>query len=147
MDAIIFIGIQAVGKSTFYQSRLFHTHVRINLDMLRTRYREKLLFQACLAAKQSFVIDNTNVTSAERAVYIAPARAAGFTTIGYFFRSRLEESLRRNRLRPKLRQVPDRAIHGTSGRMELPCVAEGFDQLFFVKIDNENQFTVEDWRS
>ena len=42
------------------QERFFRTHVRLSLDMLRTRHRERLLFQAYLEAKQSFVIDNTN---------------------------------------------------------------------------------------
>ena len=50
MEAILFIGIQASGKSTFFAERFFKTHVRINLDMLRTRHREELLVKACLEA-------------------------------------------------------------------------------------------------
>ena len=46
MQLIIFIGIQASGKSTFYQQYFYHTHLRINLDMLKTRHREKLIFEA-----------------------------------------------------------------------------------------------------
>ena len=41
MEAVILIGIQGAGKSTFYKDRFFNTHVRINLDMLKTRHREK----------------------------------------------------------------------------------------------------------
>ena len=67
MEAILFIGIPAVGKSTFYQERFFTTHVRINLDMLKTRAREFLLIHACLAGKQPFVVDNTNTLIRERA--------------------------------------------------------------------------------
>jgi predicted kinase len=51
VDAIIFVGIQATGKSTFFKERFFDTHVRINLDMLKTRHREETLFNACLEAK------------------------------------------------------------------------------------------------
>jgi predicted kinase len=40
MQAIIFMGIQACGKSTFYHHKFALTHVRINLDMLKTRHRE-----------------------------------------------------------------------------------------------------------
>jgi predicted kinase len=40
MEAVVFIGIQASGKTTFYQQRFFATHVRISLDLLRTRERE-----------------------------------------------------------------------------------------------------------
>jgi predicted kinase len=36
MEAIILIGIQASGKSTFFQQQFFATHVRINLDSLKT---------------------------------------------------------------------------------------------------------------
>jgi hypothetical protein len=42
-QAVIFIGVQASGKSTFYMDRFFRTHMRINLDMLHTRNRERLL--------------------------------------------------------------------------------------------------------
>ena len=43
MEIILFIGIQATGKSSFFRERFFRTHVRVNLDMLKTRHREKLL--------------------------------------------------------------------------------------------------------
>ncbi|MEL6944740.1 MAG: ATP-binding protein, partial [Bacteroidota bacterium] len=36
MQAILFIGIQASGKSTFYKERFFNTHVRISMDLLNT---------------------------------------------------------------------------------------------------------------
>ncbi len=78
MEAVIFIGIQASGKSSFFRERFFDTHVRINLDMLRTRRREALLVAACLEAGQSFVVDNTNTQPSDRARHVGPARAAGF---------------------------------------------------------------------
>ncbi len=78
MQAILFIGIQATGKSTFFQQRFFATHVRINLDMLKTRNRERILLKACLEAKQPFVLDNTNLTREARAETIVQAKAAGF---------------------------------------------------------------------
>jgi len=61
MEAVILIGIQASGKSSFYKERFFDTHVRINLDMLKTKHRQRVLLDACLAGKQPFVVDNTNV--------------------------------------------------------------------------------------
>jgi hypothetical protein len=48
MQAIVFIGIQACDKSTFYHHQFGLTHVRINLDMLKTRYREQRVFGTCL---------------------------------------------------------------------------------------------------
>src|SRR6266853_479136 len=78
MEAVIFVGVQGSGKTTFYRDRFFETHVRINLDMLKTRHREQLLLAACLAAKQPFVVDNTNPLPSDRARYIGVAREAGF---------------------------------------------------------------------
>lgn len=43
MDAVIFVGLQAAGKSTFYRERFFTTHLRISLDQLHTRHRERAL--------------------------------------------------------------------------------------------------------
>src|SRR3984957_7129479 len=99
MEAIIFIGIQGSGKSTFFRERFFDSHVRINLDMLRSRRREELLVAACLEGGQSFVIDNTNPLPADRARYVQPAHAAGFRTVAYFFESSLREAMQRNNLR------------------------------------------------
>ena len=69
MEAIIFIGLQAAGKSSFYRLRFIDSHIRLNLDMLRTRHREQLLFRACLEAKQPVVIDNTNPGKLDREIY------------------------------------------------------------------------------
>jgi predicted kinase len=51
MEIVILMGIPASGKSTFYQQRFSTTHLRINLDMLRTRRRECSLFDWCLAMR------------------------------------------------------------------------------------------------
>jgi predicted kinase len=143
MEAVIFIGIQATGKSTFYKERFFDTHVRINLDMLRTRHREQLLLQACLAAKQPFVVDNTNPTAEDRARYIRPAKAAGFRVIGYYFPSDLEGALARNVARPARARVPEAGIRGTRKRLQPPSLKEGFDALYCVKLASDGQFLVQ----
>ncbi len=99
MEAIILIGIQGAGKSTFYRDRFFDTHVRINLDMLKTRHREKCFLDACLAAKQPFVVDNTNPAREDRCRCIEPAKAAGFTVIGYYLQSKVDGCKERNEKR------------------------------------------------
>jgi hypothetical protein len=53
MEAIIFCGIQATGKTGFYKERFLQTHVRISLDLLKTRYREDLLLDACIAVSNA----------------------------------------------------------------------------------------------
>ena len=141
MEAVIFIGIQGSGKSTFYRDRFFDTHVRINLDMLRTRRREQILFDACLAAQQSFVIDNTNPTKADRARYIAPARAAGFRIVGYLFNSTVREAIQRNNQRKLKAKIPVAAIAGTFKKLEPPSLEEGFDEIFTVEVVPEGRFS------
>ena len=146
MEAVIFVGLQGAGKSTFYKERFFATHLRINLDMLNTRHREKRLLLACVETSQPFVVDNTNPTRAEREVYIRAAKDAGFCVVGYYFQSRVEDCKRRNDQRPLVQQVPLRGMLGTAGRMEFPARAEGFDDLFYVRIDEAGGFVVEEWK-
>ena len=144
MEAVLFIGIQASGKSTFFKQRFFDTHVRINLDMLRTRHRETLLFDACLAAQQSFVVDNTNLTTEDRAHYIGPARSAGFRIVGYYFQSQIRLSLERNSQREGRARIPDKGVVAAHSRLQLPRLDEGFDLLYYVRADNR-QFVVSEW--
>ena len=146
MQLVLFCGIQATGKSTFYQQRFFHTHVRLSLDLLRTRHREQRLLQVCLETQMRCVVDNTNPTRAERATYLGPAKAAGFEVVGYFFQSIAAEALRRNQERPAERQVPDKGIRATRNRLELPTRAEGFDKLYFVRALGNQEFELTDWQ-
>jgi predicted kinase len=146
MEAVIFIGLQAAGKSSFYRDRFFSSHIRINLDMLKTRNREKIIFQACLSAKQSFVVDNTNPRLEDRERYIQPAKEKDFKIVGYYFQSRLEDCLRRNSQRPSGRSIPEVAFFATQKRLVLPSFDEGFDELYYVKIGTNNTFIVEEWQ-
>ncbi|AYA36817.1 ATP-binding protein [Hymenobacter oligotrophus] len=147
MQAIVFCGIQATGKSTFYKQRFFNSHVRISLDLLRTRNRERRLLQFCLETQARFVVDNTNPTAAERQVYIAAARQAGYQVVGYYFQSVPREALLRNQQRPAPEQVPAKGILGTRGRLELPTYAEGFDELYYVRIGADGGFEVRPWQA
>ncbi len=147
MEAILFIGIPGSGKSTFYLEKFFDSHVRINLDMLKTRHREMVLLDACIKAKQSFVVDNTNITLAERARYIPLARQAGFRVVGYYFQTNLGAALQRNRLRRGKAAIPSKGVLARYQQLELPDYREGFDELFYVRIDPvTNKFIVEEWK-
>jgi predicted kinase len=143
MEAIIFVGIQGSGKSTFYKERFVHTHIRINLDMLKTRHREQYLVNACIAAKQAFVVDNTNPTRGDRSRYIEPAKVAGFRVIGYYFQPQVLACQQRNENRPERQVVPLKGLLGTHSRLEAPSLDEGFDELYAVQIGADGSFVVE----
>ena len=146
MQAVIFIGVQATGKSTFFKERFADTHVRINLDMLKTRNREKLILDACLKARQSFVVDNTNPTTKDRQRYIVSAKAAHFEIIGYYFESKIAASLQRNQDRTGKQRIPAVGVRSTYFRLQIPSVAEGFDKLYYVKIDTSGSFVIDEWQ-
>jgi predicted kinase len=146
MEAVIFVGIQGSGKSTFFKQRFFETYIRINLDMLRTRYRENLIFEACLEAKQKFVIDNTNLTRLEREKYIVRAKIYGFEVIGYYFQTDLKKSIERNNRREGKAKIPEKGLLAAHKRLQIPQFDEGFDELFYVSITEENNFAVESWK-
>jgi predicted kinase len=147
MEMVLLMGVQAAGKSTFCKQRFFDTHLRLNLDMLRTRNREEVLVRACLFAKQPFVVDNTNPTKADRARYIPYAKEARFRIVGYYLSAPIEEALQRNAAREKV--IPEPGVRRTFQKIELPTFDEGFDELFYVRTDPSTPmgFLIEPWRS
>ena len=145
MEMIIFIGIQATGKSEFYKQHFYKTHMRLNLDMLKTRNRERLLVEACIEAKQPLVLDNTNPAKKDRERYIRLAKDAGFRVIGYYFQSSIKEALARNTNRTGKERVPDTAILGTHKKLELPNYNEGFDELWYIRMSGDMEFSAEEY--
>ncbi len=143
MEAVILIGIQGAGKTTLYRERLFDTHVRVSLDLMKTRSRELAFLRTCLGTGQRFAVDNTNVRASERAVYIAAAKAAGFRIIGYYFDVELRDALRRNAQRTGKGKIPAVAVIGTLKRFERPKMEEGFHELHLVRCDAADRFIID----
>lgn len=143
MQLIIFIGIQGAGKSTFYQQQFFHTHIRLNKDMLNTNYRLQWLFEACLASKTKMVIDKTNPTMLERADFITAAKAAKFEVIAYYIDCPFKDALARNNARQGKAKIPEVGVKGTAKKMQRPSFEEGFDKIFNVAV-SENNFTIKE---
>jgi predicted kinase len=130
MEAVVLCGVQGSGKTTLYRERFLDTHVRVSMDLLRTRAREEAFLNLCLQTQQRFVVDNTNPTAADRRRYIEPARAAGFKVIGYLVEVDAAEALARNDERVGKRRVPVGGVIGTARRLIRPTPEEGFDELW-----------------
>jgi predicted kinase len=144
MEAVIFCGIQATGKTTFFKDKFFKTHIRISLDQLNTRNKELRFMETCFLTSHPFVVDNTNPSAEERAKYITAAKANKFKVIGYYFQSKLTDAIDRNSQRLGKEKIPDVGIRGTYKRLSLPAISEGFDELYYVTVEN-NIFTVKEW--
>jgi predicted kinase len=138
MQAIIFIGIQGSGKTSFYKERFLKTHVRISLDLLKTRGKEIRFLQLCLETGQKFVIDNTNPNTATRTPYIEAARRHRFQVVGYYFNTDLHEALARNSQRAGKEVVSIAGVRATYKKLQRPRLQEGFDKLFEVTLIGSN---------
>lgn len=142
MQAVLFVGLQAAGKTTFYHQRFAATHVRISLDQLKTRSRERAAVLSAIREGRSFAVDNTNATTEQRQRYIELAKPAGYTVHGYFFEPDIQGSLRRNAQRPGKERIPVPGLFGTRKRLQVPSFAEGFDALFVVQVNDAGGFNV-----
>jgi predicted kinase len=138
LELVIFTGLHASGKSTFFRERLAATHELVSKDLFpnnrnRNRRQEGLI-RAALSAGSPVVVDNTNPTVEDRRALVELGREHGARIVGYFFESPTRESVRRNRSRAGKAKVPDVAIYATARRLVPPSYAEGFDELFRVRL-------------
>src|SRR5947209_8538137 len=149
MELIIFMGLQASGKSTFYRSHFAATHAHVSKDLLRNNKkpgrRQMQLVEEALQAGQSLVVDNTNPTPEVREPFIRLAHAYGAEVIGYYFEAETRSSIERNKTRSGKARVPDVAIYVTSKKLARPTYAEGFDKLYDVCIVDNSGFEVREW--
>ena len=149
LELIMFIGLQASGKSSFFHRHFSATYTHISKDLLRNNgrpaRRQQQLIEEALQARLSVVVDNTNVTLESRAELIHVGRLYNATVIGYYFEPQVSQCLERNRQRTGKARVPDVAIFATLKKLVRPSYQEGFDRLFNVHIANDGAFEVSDW--
>lgn len=141
---ILFIGLQASGKTTFCRQH-FPDFFHVNLDALHTRNKERILINACFVSGDSFVVDNTNPTRRDREKYISCAKKNGYRVIGYYFQSSLSACIERNSRRTGKALIPVSALAATHRILELPDWDEGFDELYYVRI-NDAGFAIDPWK-
>src|SRR5690349_10914967 len=149
MDVLIFVGLQGVGKSTFFQRYFASTHAYVSRDTFPnnknpTRRQQQLLEEA-LQAQRSVVVDNTNPTVEARTPIIQLAHAYSAAVIGYYFESSVKESLERNKQREGKMRVPPVAIYATAKKLVPPSFEEGFERIYTVRIEGDGAFSMREW--
>jgi predicted kinase len=146
VELVIFVGLQASGKSTFVRTRFEATHTHVSKDLFRhnknRNRRQTQLIEAALQEGELAVVDNTNPTVEERRPLIALGHRYEAKVVGYYFDSRVSECLERNRRRVGKARVPDVAIYATAKKLARPSYSEGFDELFCVRITGDYAFEV-----
>ena len=146
MELIIFVGLQASGKSTFFRARFAATHEHVSKDLFRNNKnpnrRQTQLIEAALRVGRSVVVDNTNPTAEERRPLIQLGREHGAKIVGYYFESEVRRCLERNRQRTGKARVPDVALYTTAKKLVRPSYPEGFDELYDARITGGSAFEV-----
>ena len=135
---MIFCGLQASGKTTFFRERLATTHAHVSKDNFRSNRRperrQRQLIEEAFAQGRSVAVDNTNPTAAERVPLVQLGRAAGARVVACWFDAKLQECLERNRGREGKARVPEVALRVTQRRLVPPAPEEGYDEIREVRL-------------
>jgi predicted kinase len=145
-ELVIFVGLQASGKSSLFRERFAATHELVSKDLFpnnknRNR-RQAQLIEAALEAGSSVVVDNTNPTVEDRRPLIELGRELGAKVVGHYFDSTVRGCVGRNRRRTGKDRVPDVAIFATAKRLVTPSYSEGVDDIFRVRVTGDSTFEV-----
>ncbi len=144
-ELVIFVGLQASGKSTFFRERFAADHEYVSKDLFRNNRnrnkRQRELIKSALGAGRSVVVDNTNPTVEDRRPLVELGHEFGARIVGYYFESAVRGCLARNARREGKARVPDVAIYATAKKLIPPTPAEGFDELLNVRL-NDSAFEV-----
>jgi len=146
VELVIFVGLQASGKSTFFHECFAATHEHVSKDLFRNNKnrnrRQAQLIEAALGAGSSVVVDNTNPTVEDRQPLIGLGRELGARIVGYYFEATVRGCVECNRRRTGKDRVPDVAIYATAKKLAPPSYSEGFDELFRVRLTDDSAFEV-----
>lgn len=141
---MIFVGLQASGKSTFFRERFAGTHEHVSKDLFRNNKnpnrRQRQLIETALGAGKPVVVDNTHPTPEDRRPLVGLGWKYGTKVVGYHFDSTVRECVERNRWREGKAKVPEVAIYATAKKLVPPSYGEGFDELFSVRIVGDSGF-------
>lgn len=137
-NVTLMMGIPGCGKTTYVLENFRNTHVRLNLDTIKSREKERRIFAACLDSGVNVVIDNTNMSRKERARFVPLARLFGYEIRVIHIRDTFERCAPRVLERSKTTNrepIPDKGILDSFVRYE-PVVMdeEGID--IYTELEN-----------
>ncbi|MBH5333942.1 ATP-binding protein [Streptomyces pactum] len=149
VEVAVLVGLQASGKSTFYERCLSGRYALVSKDLFprsaRNRQRRQMrLVAEHLAAGRPVAVDNTNPSPREWAPLLELAHAHGAVATAYWFPPDPAGSLRRNAARTGRDRVPDVGVLATLRQLRAPSPADGFDAVRTVRFDGRGGFTVGD---
>ena len=131
-ECVILVGLPGAGKTTFARER-YPSYDHISKDTLpgsgNKQAKQDTALRRSLTARRSVIVDNTNVTPAERAAVIAIARELDARVVGYYIEATTREAVARNERRTGPAKVPKVAIFTCATRLVPPVLAEGFDEI------------------
>lgn len=133
LELLIFVGLQAAGKSTYYRNHLAATHVHVSKDLMpnvrdKDARQQRMIVEA-LSAGRSVAVDNTSPTPTARAPLIEIGHRLGARVVAVFFETVVKDAVARNRLREGKARVPDVAIYVAAKKLVMPTLEEGFDEV------------------
>jgi predicted kinase len=141
-ECVILVGLPGAGKTTFARER-YPSYDHISKDAWpgagNKQPRQDAALRRSLAAGRSVVVDNTNVSPAERAAVIAIAREFDARVVGYYIEASTREAVERNERRTGRARVPKVAIFTSAKRLVPPVLEEGFDDLHTLGAPDEGR--------
>jgi len=131
-ECVILVGLPGAGKTTFARER-YPSYDHISKDTLagsgNKQAKQDAALRRSLTARRSVIVDNTNVTPAERAAVIAIARELDARVVGYYIEATTREAVARNERRTGRAKVPKVAVFTCAKRLVPPVLEEGFDEI------------------
>lgn len=118
---VLMMGLPCSGKSSYVLEKYKNTHVRLNLDTIKNRDKERVLFFACLSVGVNIVIDNTNMSRKTRNRFIPYALASNYTIEVVHIKTSVDKCIERviQRAETSDREViPEKGILGLLGQFE-----------------------------
>lgn len=141
LELVLLCGIPGSGKSTWRAVNLDATHVVVSKDRMprsaRKQVRQDRELRAALGAGRPAVLDNTNLTRADRAAAIAIAAEFSVPCRAVVVTAPIDVALARHAARAGEARVPDGIVCQMANRWEPPSIAEGLVEVTVVTSDGE----------